>query len=77
MADESERWDRVQKEDRTREPFHARASPVALHADANRRRNLDKEEAAKDRLIFRWVILVVGVGLLMLVMFFIITRLGE
>lgn len=70
MADESERWNRVQRPDGPRAPFHAKASPVALHTDPARRRNLDKEEAARDRMIFRWVILVMGIlGLLGLVLF--------
>ena len=77
MPEESERWDRAQRGSRSREPFEAKASPVALHADANRRRNLDKEEAARDRLIFRWVALVAGIALLMVVLFFIVTKLGQ
>ena len=76
MADDSERWERAARESRSREPFHAKASQVALHADANRRRNLDREEAARDRRIFRWVLLVVGVALLMAAIIFIATRLG-
>ena len=77
MAEEPDRWDRVQSESRPRQPFEAKASPVALHTDANRRRNLDKEEAARDRLIFRWVMLFAGIALLMVVLFFIATRLGQ
>lgn len=77
MAEESDRWERAQRESRSRQPFEAKASPVALHTDANRRRNLDKEEAARDRLIFRWVVLVAGIALLMVVLFFIVTRLGQ
>lgn len=77
MAEESERWHRVQGESRSREPFTSKASPVALHADANRRRNLDKEEAARDRLIFRWVALLVGMALMMGLMIFVVTRLRE
>ena len=79
MSEESERWDQGPRESRTRtsQPFQAKASPVALHTDANRRRNLDKEEAARDRLIFRWVVLVAGIALLMVVLFFIVTQLGK
>jgi hypothetical protein len=77
MADESERWDRVRQDSGSREPFQSKASPVALHADANRRRNLDKEEAARDRVIFRWVLLVAGLAFFMVVLFFIVTRLAH
>ena len=76
MAEESERWERARSKSRSRQPFQAKASPVALHTDANRRRNLDKEEAARDRLIFRWVVLIVGIALLMTVLFFLITQLS-
>ena len=76
MADDHEQWDRTQPSVSAREPFQAKASPVALHADANRRRNLDKEEAARDRMMFRWVALVVGVLVFFAVIFFVISRLG-
>ncbi len=77
MSDESERWERVQGESRGREPFRAKASPVALHADAARRRNVDKEEAARDRMIFSWVLLLLGIAGLVAVLLFVMTRLGE
>ena len=77
MSEESERWERVQGESRSREPFRAKASPVALHTDAARRRNLDKEEAARDRMIFSWVLLVAGIAGLVAVLVFVMTRLGQ
>lgn len=55
MADETERWDRIQQDRSDRSPFQAKASPVSLYASPERRRNLDKEEAERDRLVFRWV----------------------
>lgn len=77
MADDSDQWDRGSQDTGSRETFQSKASPLALHADANRRRNLDKEEAARDRVIFRWVLLVVGIAIFMGVMFFVVTRLGQ
>ena len=77
MSEESERWERVQGESRSREPFRAKASPVALHTDAARRRNLDKEEAARDRMILSWVLLLLGIAGLVAVLLFVMTRLGE
>ena len=77
MSEESERWERVQGESRSRDPFRAKASPVALHTDAARRRNLDKEEAARDRMIFSWVLLLLGIAGLVAVLLFVMTRLGE
>ncbi|MES2705541.1 MAG: hypothetical protein V4726_02950 [Verrucomicrobiota bacterium] len=62
MPDEIERWERVQESAKHRQPFQARSSTDSRHADAHRRRNLDKEEAARDRLIFRWVLLVVSIA---------------
>jgi hypothetical protein len=76
MDNESDRWDRVSRAPGNRQRFQSKASPVALHADANRRRNLDKEEAARDRVIFRWVLLLVGIAFLMGVLFFVVTRLS-
>lgn len=62
MPDEIERWERVQESSsQQRKPFQARSSTDSRHADAYRRRNLDKEEAARDRLIFRWVLLIFSV----------------
>lgn len=75
MADETERWNRVQGESRTRQPFTPKASPVALHTDPERRRNLDQEEAARDRLIFKWVLFVIGLIALLGLMVFLIPRL--
>lgn len=75
MADESERWNRVQRRAGTRGPFQAKASQVALHTDPERRRNLDKEEAARDRLIFRWVMLILGIALLVGMVVFLLPRL--
>ena len=77
MSEESERWQRVQGKSRSREPFRAKASPVALHKDPDRRRNLDKEEAARDRMIFSWVLLVAGIAGLVAVLVFVMTRLGQ
>ncbi len=77
MAEESERWQRTQGKSNIREPFHAKASPVALHTDPARHRNLDKEEAARDRLIFRWVLLLVAACGLIGLMIFIVNRLGN
>jgi hypothetical protein len=77
MADESERWNRVQRPDGPRAPFQAKASPVALHTDPARRRNLDKEEAARDRLIFRWVLLVFGILALLGLLLFLLPRLAD
>ena len=77
MSEQSERSERVQGESRSREPFRAKASPVALHTDAARRRNLDKEEAARDRMIFSWVLLLLGIAGLVAVLLFVMTRLGE
>ena len=77
MSEESERWERVQGESRSREPFRAKASPVSSHTDAARRRNLDKEEAARDRMIFSWVLLLLGIAGLVAVLLFVMTRLGE
>ena len=77
MSEESELWERVQGESRSREPFRAKASPVSLHTDAARRRNLDKEEAARDRMIFSWVLLLLGIAGLVAVLLFVMTRLGE
>ena len=75
MAEDSERWDRVQRNPRRTQPFQAKASSVTLHTDANRRRNLDKEEAARDRLIFRWFMLIVAVALLMILLVYVLARL--
>lgn len=75
MADESERWNRVQHRSGSKERFQAKASQVALHTDPQRRRNLDKEEAARDRLIFRWVMLILGVALMVGMVFFFLPRL--
>jgi hypothetical protein len=77
MSEESERWEKVQGESRSREPFRAKASPVALHTDAARRRNMDKEEAARDRMIFSWVLLVLGIAGLLATLLFVMKRLGE
>lgn len=77
MADDSDQWDRVRHDSGSREAFQSKASPLALHADANRRRNLDKEEAARDRVIFRWVLLLVGIAIFMVVIFFVVTRLSQ
>lgn len=66
MADEIERWERVQGTPQQRQPFQARNSTAARHADPHLRRNMDKEEAARDRIIFRWVLVVLSlIGLLM------------
>lgn len=75
MADETERWSRVQKETRTREPFQAKASPAALHTNPERRRNLDKEEAARDRQIFHWLVLIFGILALLGILVFVVTHL--
>lgn len=65
MADETERWERVQGTPQQRQPFQARNSTAARHADPDLRRNMDKEEAARDRIIFRWVLVVLSlIGLL-------------
>lgn len=77
MADDSDSWSRSPRESPSRGAFQARASPVALHADARKRRNLDKEEAARDRLIFRWALLVIAILSLLGLMLFIASRLGE
>ncbi len=77
MADESERWAQAQKDRENREPFQAKASAVALHTDPQRRRNLDKEEAERDRLIFRWVMMVGGFLLLVGLLFFVIGQLNS
>jgi hypothetical protein len=76
MADDSERWQRVQKRSLVREPFHSKASPVALHMDPQRRRNLDKEQAARDRMIFRWVMFVLSIAGLLALMMFVLMRLS-
>ncbi len=71
------RWEKVQGESRSREPFRAKASPVALHTDAARRRNLDKEEAARDRMIFSWALLLLGIAGLLATLLFVMKRLGK
>jgi hypothetical protein len=76
MADETERWNRVQRPEGDRGRFQAKASPVALHTDPARRRNLDKEEAARDRLIVRWALLILGILTLLGLLMFILPRLG-
>ncbi len=76
MAEDSERWERVQRNARGHEPFQAKASGASFHVDANRRRNLDKEEAARDRLIFRWIMLVVAVAVLLALLVFVLSRLN-
>jgi len=75
MADDHKRWARMQRESRNPQPFHARPSPVSLHRDANRRRNVDVEESARDRVIVRWTMLFLGVAALMAVLFFVVQRL--
>ena len=75
MENEADRWDRSTRTPGDRQQFQSKASSVALYADANRKRNLDKEEAARDRVIFRWVLLLVGVVFLMGMLFFVVTRL--
>ena len=45
--------------------------------DASRRRNLDKEEAARDRVIFRWVMLIVGMLFFVALLLFIINRISR
>jgi uncharacterized integral membrane protein len=45
--------------------------------DASRRRNLDKEEAARDRMIFRWVIVLVGICCFAALLLFIIDRMSR
>lgn len=77
MSEESERWQRVQGASRVREPFQAKSSPVSLHTDAARRRNLDKEEAARDRMIFSWVLLLAGIAGLVAILVFVTTRLAN
>jgi len=76
MSDESERWNRVQRPQSDRERFQPKVSPVALHTDPARRRNLDKEEAARDRVVFRWVLLVLTVLALLALVMFVLPRLG-
>lgn len=76
MSDESDRWNRVQRPQSDRQRFQAKASPVALHTDPARRRNLDKEEAARDRVIFRWVLLILSVLALLGLLMFVLPRLG-
>ena len=75
MADDLKRWARVQRGSRNPQPFHAKPSPVSLHMDANRRRNLDKEEAARDRVIVRWTMMFLGLAALMGVLLFVALRL--
>lgn len=77
MADDSERWTQVERQSRTRERFQAKASPIVLHHDPSRRRNADQEEAARDRLIFRWVVLVLGLAGLLGLLLFVTKRLGK
>lgn len=64
MSDESKKWTRIQNDQSkssNSERFQSKASPVSLHMDASRRRNLYKEEAARDRRIFRWVMAIIGI----------------
>lgn len=60
MSDEIERWERVQGAPQQRQPFQARNSTDTRHSDPYQRRNLDKEEAARDRVIFRWSLVVLS-----------------
>ncbi len=76
MADDSERWQRVQRSSGSRKSFQAKPSPVALHSTAERRRNLDQEEAARDRRVFLWALLLLGIAGLVLLLLFAATRLG-
>ena len=79
MNNESNKWtrmQRVQSDSSNPERFQAKASPVSLHMDASRRRNLDKEEAARDRMIFRWVMVIVGILCFTALLLFIINRIS-
>lgn len=78
MPDETERWERVQESSsQQRKPFQARSSTDSRHADAQRRRNLDKEEAARDRLIFRWALLLISVVAVLGVMILIVKNMDN
>lgn len=77
MSDDTERWQRVQDAPRRSERFHARNSTDSRHADADRRRNLDKEEAARDRQIFRWALFAFALFLVMAMMILIVRSMGN
>ena len=76
MAEDSDRWERVQRSSASREAFQAKPSPVALHNTAERRRNLDQEEAARDRLVFLWVVFFLGAAGLVLLLVFAANRMA-
>lgn len=61
MRNQTDRWERAQRAPVAREPFQARNSTDSRHLDTQQRRNPDLEEAARDRLIFRWVLLMLSV----------------
>jgi hypothetical protein len=80
MSNESKKWARmqgVQSDSSNAGRFQPKASPVSLHMDASRRRNLHKEEAARDRMIFRWVIVLVGICCFAALLLFIIDRMSR
>lgn len=57
MPNQTERWERAPEVSVARQPFQARNSTDSRHLDVEQRRNPDVEEAARDRLIFRWALL--------------------
>jgi hypothetical protein len=77
MSDEIERWERVQGAPQQRQPFQARNSTASRHADPYQRRNLDKEEAARDRIIFRWALVVLSLIAVLTVLIFVARGMGK
>lgn len=57
MPNQTDRWEQTPRAPIARQPFQARNSTDSRHLDVEQRRNQDVEEAARDRLIFRWVLL--------------------
>lgn len=66
----------MQRSSASRGSFQAKPSPVSLHLAPERRRNLDQEEAARDRTVLLWVLLLLGIAGLVGLLVFAASRLG-
>jgi hypothetical protein len=74
MPDEFSTWRRLHERSRTTEPFQTKSRHI--HRFGRKRRvNVAKEEEARDRVIFLWVMAVlVGVGIVAAVAAFLIKK---
>lgn len=57
MSNQTDHWEQTPGSSVARQPFQARNTTASRHLDREQRRNRDVEEAARDRLIFRWALL--------------------